>query len=42
MNVMLRSVDKAPDAETKPQLISETLARFAHDLAARGHSRRGA
>jgi 2-methylcitrate dehydratase PrpD len=33
MNVMLRSVDTAPDAESKAQLISETLAAFAHDLA---------
>jgi 2-methylcitrate dehydratase PrpD len=33
MNVMLRAVDKAPDAETRAQLISETLAGFAHDLA---------
>jgi 2-methylcitrate dehydratase PrpD len=32
MNVMLRGVDKAPDADTKGRLISETLAAFAHDL----------
>jgi 2-methylcitrate dehydratase PrpD len=33
MNVMLRTVDKAPDAEAQAELISETLAGFAHDLA---------
>ncbi len=33
MNLMLRAVDKAPDAEAKGRLISETLAGFAHDLA---------
>src|SRR5262245_20248255 len=32
MNVMLRSVDTTPQAEAKAQLISETLAGFAHDL----------
>ena len=33
MNVMLRTVDKAPAAEAQAALISETLAGFAHDLA---------
>jgi len=33
MNVMLRNVDKGPEADAKAQLISETLAAFAHDLA---------
>ena len=34
MNVMLRTVDKAADAPRQAELISETLARFAHDLRA--------
>jgi hypothetical protein len=33
MNVMLRTVDKTSAAQTQAQLISETLADFAHDLA---------
>jgi 2-methylcitrate dehydratase PrpD len=33
MNVMVRSVDKTADAEAQAQLISETLAGFAHDLS---------
>src|SRR4029077_11935166 len=32
MNVMLRSVDKAPAAEAQAELVSETLAAFAQDL----------
>ena len=42
MNVMLRNVDKAPDAEAKAQLISETLAGFAHDLSPAAIPGRGA
>ena len=34
MNIMLRTVDKAADAPRQAELISETLARFAHDLNA--------
>ena len=33
MNVMLRNVDKGSEADAKAQLISETLAGFAHDLS---------
>src|SRR5438552_16721794 len=33
MNVMLRTVDKAPSAENQAELISEALAAFAHDLS---------
>ena len=33
MNVMLRAPQTAVDAEANDRLISETLARFAHDLA---------
>src|SRR5262245_4498500 len=33
MNVMLRTVDGAPQAQAPAPLISETLAAFAHDLA---------
>ena len=40
MNVMLRTVDKAADAPSQAELISETLARFAHDLRAEPLSRR--
>jgi 2-methylcitrate dehydratase PrpD len=35
MNVMLRNVDTAPESQAKAQLISQTLAEFAHDLAGR-------
>ena len=34
MTVMPRAVDKAESAQTQARLISETLAGFAHDLAA--------
>jgi 2-methylcitrate dehydratase PrpD len=34
MNVMLRTVDKAADPPRQAELISESLARFAHDLRA--------